>query len=161
MLYKGSANHGEGVFTNGLIPKNTEVLVFKGELFHDDEIDEFSSDHYLQIDSSLYIGPSGMLDDYVNHSCDPNCGLLDFASGMAIYNNKTHQNSGISLISIKDIQPGEEITFDYSTSIDSEWTMECNCNSSNCRKTIGSFKNLSEDKRAFYINKHMVLSYLL
>ena len=61
----------------------------------------------------------------VNHSCNPSCGF----------------NGQISLVSMRDIFQGEEITYDYSmTDVGSKeqgWVdMECLCGSKNCRKMI-------------------------
>jgi len=38
--------------------------------------------------------------DLVNHSCDPNCGLV----------------GAVLVVAMRDIEPGEEITFDYAMS---------------------------------------------
>lgn len=57
---------------------------------------------------------------YANHSCDPNTWW-----------------HGSVMIARRDIQPGEEVTYDYSSSdIDVEWDMECHCGSSNCRGVV-------------------------
>ncbi|MDO8621907.1 MAG: SET domain-containing protein-lysine N-methyltransferase [bacterium] len=61
-------------------------------------------------------------DWYVNHSCDPNCGsALDW----------------FTLIAMRDIEPNEEITYDYAMA-DSEpdWSMNCHCGIKDCREKI-------------------------
>jgi len=58
---------------------------------------------------------------YINHSCDPNVGLL--ANGV--------------WCAIRNISKEEEIVCDYGTfETCPGWTMECECDSSNCRKLI-------------------------
>lgn len=56
----------------------------------------------------------------INHSCNPNSGFLDT----------------ITIIAIRDIEPGEEIAWDYASSQTASPPFKCNCKESNCRKTI-------------------------
>ena len=63
--------------------------------------------------------------DFVNHSCNPNCGIKE----------------QISLIAFRNIEFGEEITFDYGTILysdsgDAPYELECTCGHKNCRKKI-------------------------
>ena len=60
---------------------------------------------------------------YVNHSCDPNCGLRGEITGVAM----------------RDIEVGEEITMDYAMLDNEEHTFECNCGSVNCRHIITGY----------------------
>ncbi len=49
---------------------------------------------------------------------------------------------------VADIAAGEEITWDYSTSIDCEgWSLECRCGAKNCRKVIRPWQELSDSDR--------------
>ncbi len=68
---------------------------------------------------------------YINHSCDPNCGI---AGTKSVY-------------AIKNIKAGDELTFDYAISeIDTNWKLDykCRCGSKNCRKEIRSIQYLSK-----------------
>jgi hypothetical protein len=88
--------------------------------------------HFIQIDHNLYLGPSGGVDDYVNHSCDPNTFVCI---------NKTGH---VYLIAIRDIIEGEEFFFDYSTTMaDGLWSCPCACGSKLCRGGINDFIELS------------------
>jgi SET domain-containing protein len=63
------------------------------------------------------------IDKYTNHSCDP-------STWWSI-------DGSMTLITRRDIQPGEEITYDYvSGDILLLFEMECSCGSSNCRHLI-------------------------
>ncbi|HBI17317.1 MAG TPA: hypothetical protein DDY52_04205 [Candidatus Moranbacteria bacterium] len=69
---------------------------------------------------------------YMNHSCNPNLWFLN----------------DVTLVAKWDINAGEEITYDYSTTeIDpvyaEEW--ECSCGSSNCRGGISPVDCLNKD----------------
>ena len=59
--------------------------------------------------------------DWVNHSCDPNAGLV----------------GQIVLVALRDIKVGEEICFDYATSDGSPYDeFECGCGSRLCRHHV-------------------------
>jgi hypothetical protein len=86
---------------------------------------------FLQIGLDAYIGNASgpkEIDDYFNHSCKPNCKVI------AIENKAL-------LGALRDIQPGEELTFDYSVTMKGDsWTMACNCGVPGCRKVIRELK---------------------
>ena len=77
----------------------------------------------IGIDSYLDLDPPGRL---VNHSCEPNA---------AVFGN-------VRLIALRDIAAGEEIRFDYSTTISDGWTMPCLCDSIHCRGIVAAFQLL-------------------
>ncbi len=107
------------------------------------------NNHFLQIDENLYLGPTRTADNYINHSCNPN-------SGMKI------QNNHVLLYAIKPIKKGDEITFDYSTSMDENyWEMDCRCGSRNCRKRIRDFKHLPAEVKSRYIKLGIVPDFIL
>jgi uncharacterized protein len=84
----------------------------------------------VRVDDSLQIGYyKFIVPDEVsicfNHSCDANCALVREAE----------------LIANRDIEAGEELTFDYSLTVGPSfyswaWQMKCRCGSSNCRGLI-------------------------
>ncbi len=127
-------------------------MAFNGRLIYSDELPEpYESvdDHYVQIGKDSYMGPSGGLDDFVNHSCDPNSGLVI-------------TNTRVELVAIRDIKSGEEITWDYSTTMyGDDWKMNCQCNSVYCRHVVGNFIDLPDEIRKKYIQLGVVPSYNL
>lgn len=143
---------GRGVFANKDFKKFEEIIKFRGKLFTREQLPilyDDVSDHYVQIDRNLYMGPSGCLDDFINHSCEPN-------SGLKIMEKR------VFLIAIKDIKIGEEVTWDYSTTMDEdEWEMDCLCKRDNCRKRIRDFKYLSKSIQQYYIQLNVVPNYIL
>jgi SET domain-containing protein len=113
------------------INKGDAVLKIEGE------ISSVPSKYSIQIGENKHIESysSDPLDKrsawrFINHSCDPNC-FIDIRK--------------MQLIALSDIEPGEEITFDYTTT---EFEMAapfyCNCNSGNCLKHIRGKKYLAE-----------------
>ena len=108
-------------------------------------------DHYLQIGLDEYLGPSGRLDDLINHSCNPNASV-------------SISEAGASLVAIRYIHPGEELSFDYSlTSTDDEssWNLSCSCGSPMCRKLISGFHTISPVQRKRYFQLGIVPDYIL
>ena len=108
-----------------------------------------TSDRFVQVDRHEYLGPSGRIDDLINHSCDPNTGLRFTAKG-------------VFLVALRDIAPGEEIAWDYSTTLhQAGWAMACACGSAGCRGTIGDFAGLPEERRRWYIDRGVVAPHVL
>ncbi len=56
---------------------------------------------------------------YVNHSCDANTHASNFCD-----------------VANRDIKKGEEITANYSETMENKEFMKCNCGSKNCREVI-------------------------
>ncbi|KKT40668.1 MAG: Nuclear protein SET [Candidatus Giovannonibacteria bacterium GW2011_GWA2_44_13b] len=121
---------GRGLFAKGNIKKDELVVSFvggKGKFVVSavaDELFEKGDDHVLQIDDDLYFAATTPeeyeKEDHINHSCNPNIGI----------------DGNLNFVAIRDIEPGEEIVFDYTMSESSEYSFECRCGSKNCRKTI-------------------------
>lgn len=71
-------------------------------------------------------------------------------------------NRVLCLFAIRDIGEGEEITWDYSTTMfDDDWELKCNCGSSKCRGVVREFKYLQESLRNEYIKVGIVPGYLI
>lgn len=114
-----------GVFAVEPIRKDEMIAMFGGEVvtFENFEpLPERLRRLSIQIEENLFLvalneGPG----DYINHSCDPNGGL----SGQ------------IEIVALRDIAPGEEITFDYAMSDGSDYDeFQCECGAPNCRGTV-------------------------
>ncbi len=79
----------------------------------------------IQIGQDLFIAPVtdeerelSML--YSNHSCNPNLGV----------------RGEITFVAMRDIRVGEELTHDWATTDDDEYSVECECGAANCRKIL-------------------------
>ncbi|MFC1687896.1 SET domain-containing protein [Patescibacteria group bacterium] len=125
-----SATDGKGIFAKEKISQG-EVIVDSrnnpGTYMPEPEAEEIfkkGRDYMLQVDDNLFAVTTEkeILEeaDYINHSCDPNCGI----------------QGSLVFIAMRDIEPGEEITFDYAMSESSKFTIDCNCGKSSCRKKI-------------------------
>lgn len=49
-----------------------------------------------------------------------------------------------------NIKKGEEISFDYDMSENSDWRMDCKCGNNSCRKIIGNYSVLPQKIRQRY-----------
>ena len=77
--------------------------------------------HTLQVDIGTHIELEPDVLRYVNHSCEPNCGLV----------------GANLLVAMRDIEPGEELTFDYAMSDDDDYDeFVCACGEATCRGLI-------------------------
>ena len=77
----------------------------------------------LQLDEANYLlsGPTPEPGDMINHSCEPNCGAFGTSS----------------VISMIDIEVGQELTFDYAMTDSSQYDeFNCICGKENCRRKI-------------------------
>ena len=128
---KISKQHGKGVFATAAIVAGEEILTFTGPLMQRGQFK--IGDYHLQIGDNLYLGASDKADDYVNHSCNPNAGF----------------GKGLTLVALRGIARGEEVTWDYSTAIDEDDFdgFACQCGATNCRSTVLSFRHLGVAER--------------
>jgi SET domain-containing protein len=139
---------GRGVFATRAFAQGEEVLQFLGEVKDVSSFPDLT--HALQIDTRHFLSSSGGIDDYVNHSCEPNCGIRQDARGRVL------------LFALKPIALDEEISFDYSTTQGGGfWEMTCGCGTKNCRKTIGDFADLPAATRERYVALGAVMPFLV
>ncbi len=138
----GSANVARSKILKGeIICKMTGPII---------SLKEFSEKYDINGCNPLQIGNDefiDLLEPYVffNHSCNPNAGL---------------RNDGI-LFALNAINEGEEITYDYSTSVDDLWwQMDCKCNSNNCRGIIGDFQTIPHVQKEFYLLNGALTNYI-
>ncbi|OQR90728.1 hypothetical protein ACHHYP_05288 [Achlya hypogyna] len=125
---------------DAVIKKGEIICVFSGKIVHRDHILEPGAVSKRDFEMSLQVAPtlwqipswkeSGEkcdTSDYINHSCDPSCGMKD----------------SVTVHAIRDIYPGDEITIDYAMVNDGSMQQEsdnfdCQCGSANCRGRITS-----------------------
>ena len=124
-----SSIQGTGVFTRQPIKVEEIVIVWGGQLFTQTDIDKgrVRQQTMVAIDEGLYLAEPYdadlFIDDYMNHSCDPNVFMKD----------------EVTLIARRSIEAGEELTLDYATWLnDPSYVLntECNCRTPNCRKIM-------------------------
>lgn len=147
----GESHLGKAVYAAQGFAAGDTVIRFTGRRISAARVPDLmrgSDDRYLQITADSYMGPSGRIDDLINHSCDPNTGLR-------------FDDDGVILIATRDIAPGEEIAWDYSTTLSHPaWAMPCECGAAACRGTIGGFETLPRERREWFLARDFVAPYL-
>lgn len=138
---------GRGVFLRDGVLRGEPILVFRGRPIDfagtlakgDRECD------------ALQVGPDLYLDleepgRFVNHSCEPNAGVRD----------------GVVLVALRDLAPGDEVLFDYSTTMaENHWTLECLCGSPRCRRTVRDFHLLTPEEKLELVRQEIVPAFIL
>lgn len=108
------------------IAKGELIVVWSGTLVAGAELSTLPPHvkrHSLQVEDDHYLVSLTDCEppDYVNHSCAPNAGL----SGQ------------IGLVAMRDIRPGEEVTYDYAMSDGSSYDeFDCCCGAAECRGRV-------------------------
>jgi len=130
-------SNGVGVFARRDLAVGEYVLTFRGDRLLKEQISDFT--HCLEIGNGYFLGPSGDVDDFVNHSCSPNCGVYVEGGEMV-------------LRAIRVIHANSELTFDYSTVMQHDpTTFHCQCGSRWCRRVVGPFASLPPSARRRYL----------
>lgn len=117
--------HGNGIFALETILKDELIAVFGGSVYPWEAFNtlpERERSLSLQVEVNLFLVPEHIdSGDYVNHCCDPNAGLL----------------GQIALVAMRQIEPGEEVCFDYAMSDSTPYDeFECECGSPHCRGRV-------------------------
>jgi hypothetical protein len=137
-----SAIHGTGLFAVEPIAEGEIVCVKGGYIFNRRRLDSMP-DWYrtaeIQVAEDLFIGPleesereGSMI--FSNHSCEPNIGV----------------RGQIVFVAMRDIAAGEELTHDWATTDNDDYTTECNCGAPTCRKVLTGKDWRKEELREKY-----------
>jgi len=129
---------GLGICAGENIKKGDVIQHIKGKVrfkINKNKRDALSHPNWVGLKKNKWIDPD-YPNKYLNHSCNPNAGI----------------RGSVTMVAIKNINEGEEITVDYSIiEGDHMWEMECKCGEKNCRKIIRSVQFLSERQFKKYL----------
>lgn len=154
-VYTGDAGaRGQGVFAAVAIARGAHVATLSGErLRYEDCLNRVRNgdehiDDPLQIDSELFLD----LDTFsrlFNHSCHPNLGLRNTSD----------------LYALRDIAAGEELCYDYATTVSpaisiAQWIMHCQCGATNCRTLIGNVLTIPAGQIQTYLHLDAFQAYM-
>jgi uncharacterized protein len=124
VLFQQSTIHGRGAFAKCRLNKGLQVLEYLGEKIDKAEsarrceannVYIFSLNDTHDLDGNFIWNPARLL----NHSCSPNCEAeLDA--------------DRIWLLALRDIEPGEELTFNYGFDLEDYRQYPCRCGSPDC-----------------------------
>ncbi len=124
LVFERSAIHGMGAMARRFIPGGTRVIEYVGRKIDKAESRRlceaenefiFTLDQEHDLDGSVAWNPAR----FINHSCAPNCEaeLLD---------------GRIWIIALRDVAPGEEVTFNYGYDLVDYKEHPCRCGAPGC-----------------------------
>ena len=126
--------HGKGVFASRFIRKGTRILEYVGEridkeesnrrglvLFEQSQKTGGAAVYIFDLNDEFDLDGNKDYNDarLVNHSCDPNCEMVN-------------EDDRLFLYSLRDIRPEEELCFDYGYDIEHFMDHPCRCGAPNC-----------------------------
>lgn len=139
---------GLGVIAARNFAKEEFILEFTGHIIPLRKVlakgDKAGNPLQIGFDRYIDLEPPGV---FVNHSCVPNAGIREDKM----------------LVALQPIIAGEEICYDYSTTIGLEatpWTMQCLCGASRCRKIISDFYSLPKQLQKHYLDLGIVQRFI-
>jgi SET domain-containing protein len=134
-----SGVHGKGVFALKPIAEGSEIIEYIGERItwkealkrHPHDPSDPNHTFYFHIDDKQVIDAAsgGNAARWINHACTPNC-------------EADEEEGRVFIKALRDIEPGEELFYDYGLVIDDRYTpklkkqFECRCGSADCRGTM-------------------------
>ena len=147
MIYVAECNLGRGRVRQRAIRKGEIILAFGGELIDFAETKRRGPRECM----AIQVGPDQYIDTqppgvFANHSCAPNAGI----------------RNDRDLVAVRDILKGEEIRYDYSTTMDEHsFTMPCRCGAPGCRRVVTDFAELPADIQEYYLSRGLVMSFIV
>jgi len=127
LAIKNSPIQGKGCFAVAHFKGGRKIAEYAGERIRNAEANRRANRRRLRICAidecwSLDGSRGGNGTHYINHSCEPNA-FMKILYGHVLF------------IALRDIEPGEEITIDYQSTLHSN-KKRCICGAPSCRGTI-------------------------
>jgi len=141
IVVKKSKVQGKGVYANKNIFQGNTILIIDDTHIVTDESKLTPHQHEYDCD---YLANGKVIlmqepEKFINHSCNPNSYVKTIKKIRKV-------------LAMRNIEKGEEITFDYSINGNNDGTFNCHCGSDNCRGIYqGNFFKLSKDIQLKYL----------
>lgn len=140
---RASEIEGTGCFARQRIPAGTRIIEYLGQrippsvveersMVEIDDVGEIIKESHVYM---FYVDWRTTIDGavngndarFINHSCSPNC-------------KSTIEDRRVFIDALRDIDPGEELTFDYKLDVNASTEVKkryaCRCQAPNCRGTM-------------------------
>lgn len=126
---------GKGIVSREFIKQGETICAISLDFF---SAGKCASDFSVQIGEDLFVDRiDSILDDFLNHGCNPNA--------------RIRLNAHYDYYAIKDIKPGDEITWNYLTTeydlVKDGLDFDCKCGSDDCLGRIKGFKYLTREQQ--------------
>ena len=132
---------GKAVYAREDILKDEFVAGYYGEIYeapHALAVPSIAINHAVQFSEYKWRdGVTGGVARYLNHSCEPNCGIKGLHD----------------LVAMREIKAGEELCWDYAMTEDSNWEVpgrQCFCGTPVCRGRIVPYRELTVQEKEKY-----------
>jgi hypothetical protein len=147
------ARNGHGLFATRRYRRGQRILDVRGRIYNHRVLWKRGgrfADNCYRFGPETYLDPGDGIARYANHSCAPNAAV-------------GKERNRLFLFAAATIEPGDEIVFDYSTTLgdDDIWTMRCNCGAPVCRGRIKRFGTLPAPLRARYLDEGLVPGFIV
>lgn len=139
LIIRSSAIHAAGCYTTTAIRKGARVAEYTGPRLSKAEADLAYANSPITYlfglgDGSIVIDGHCMA-MFINHSCAANC-------------ETSEEDDRVWITAIRNIAPGEEITYDYCLYDGGDDEATCNCGAKSCRGTMYSKDEIKRRKAA-------------
>lgn len=116
---------GLGLFANRNFKKDDFLIEYKGPVLTDAESDKKGGRYLFKLAKNKTIDGSARsnLARYINHSHKPNCEPIN------------EDDERIVIHAIRDIEPGEELTYNYGREYVEEFCNPCRCPACQAKKS--------------------------
>jgi hypothetical protein len=138
------ANKGFGLKAMEKIKAGSLVIEYVGEVLTERMKNErlaqtVDKNYYIMfLDTNQYLDGrlKGSESRFINHSCEPNCHLIKWEVG---------EFKRIAITALRDIEPEEELSYDYQMETSAADAFECFCGAPKCRGTMAP-DNFNKEK---------------
>jgi SET domain-containing protein len=123
-IIKAEKGAGFGLVSNVLFKKGDFIIEYIGTKRLNKDIEYHTGKYLFEIDDQYTIdgSPRWNTARYINHSCRPNCEV------------EIDKDGKILIMAIKDIKPGDELTYDYGKEYFDEFIKPIGCKCVKCSK---------------------------
>lgn len=140
---------GKGVFAKKNVPKGIYILKYDGEFISKQQASEElenGNEYIFTLDDEKDINGNveWNITRFVNHSCSPNCEAINV-------------DGEIWLFTLREINEGEELSFNYGYPAEEYKNNPCNCGSENCLGYIVGEEEKEKLKQILIEEEELVL----
>jgi len=133
-VVRRSSIHNRGLYARAAIEEGEYIVEYRGEKITKAESERRALSQQARGQKNrsgqVYIfelnkrydldgNKPGNVARFANHSCEPNCEAVNY-------------RGRIWFVAVKDISPGDELTFDYGYALENALDHPCKCGSSSC-----------------------------
>src|SRR5579872_6647909 len=122
LVIRSSSIHAAGCYTTRPIKKGVRVCEYDGPRMSKAEADARYENRFV---TYLFACGSQVIDGFgtamfINHSCDANC------------ETEQDEDGRVYICSVRDIEAGEELTYEYNLHDSDEDNQDCYCGAHSC-----------------------------